>query len=336
MLTADYGAVLASAPLESDRVDRRPPVELGDRELLDKLGDTFTARVSARFTIISDVDATLVKQLAESAEATFARITAAARRLELDTNPSPSRSTVVFFDSWADYESFARERDFAVDERVPGFFDERSRRCYVFNFANSKAIRQRRQEILVARAEMIASGTRPESHDEPAQQARNAKLQRIREIEAALDQQMELINATVIRHEIAHQVLLALDIQSASDRTPRWLSEGLAMQFETLDQPNPFRLADFLALDSRKTPLGLNELIHDPKVIGPGATDPQRTYAAAWALVYYLIDAHPRAFATYLQDVGKVASDERLFECAFAKPDAAFERKWRGYFQRFR
>src|SRR5262249_54608381 len=152
-----------------------------------------------------------------------------------------------------------------------------------------------------ARAELAApSGTR----NVVGQNAREAKLERIREIEIGIARYVDLITATVVRHEIAHQVLTNLGIQGQDD-SRRWLCGGLAMQFKTTDPPNRYRLADFFAESAGEKSFGIASLISDPKLIGPGARNAQQAYAAAWALAFYLIEEDPYGFKAYMDLASK-------------------------------
>ena len=96
------------------------------------------------------------------------------------------------------------------------------------------------------------------------------------------------IQATAI-HESAHLILTTL-----YQRTPLWLNEGLAEYFEVLPtsvihnqyQPNP----EWLNSLRRHGPLPLERLF----AITPEqwrAMPPERSYANAWALVYFLMNS---------------------------------------------
>ncbi len=308
------------------------PEDPRDPEVLKKLGHPYTVSATAHFSIISYVEPKLISQFGELAEETYGRVLSFARRLDLKSRPPSIRMTVVYFDSWTDYAAYARKQEFLVEERVPGFFDERSRRSYIFNYANSEAIRQKRRDIDTARASLSRTNGVPSATE---QKARRTKLERIQKIESSLESYMELTTATVVRHEIAHQVLISMGIQKAGDQR-RWLCEGLATQFETLRQPNRYRLADFFSAGAGNDPISLVALISDPKLIGPGAVHQQQAYAEAWALTFYLVEEHPREFSLYLKEGRTVHSQEESFERAFVKPDSEFEQRWRSYFDKYR
>jgi len=217
---------------------------------------------------------------------------------------------------------------------VPGFFDEAFDRSVIFNFENAEFVVRKRRELATIRAEASAAPTNKAGQGDPQRQ-REARLRLAGAIERQIEQYLDLLDTTVIRHEISHQALLSLGIQKAAHRDRRWLKEGLAMQFETATPPNRHRLADFAAIDRENTPLSAAALIQDPTLLGPGGADAPQAYAAAYALVLYLIDKHPTQLAAYLQSNQKGSTTPQVergaFEAAFGKLTPEFEARWREY-----
>ncbi|MFQ5624802.1 MAG: DUF1570 domain-containing protein, partial [Paracoccaceae bacterium] len=167
-----------------------------------------------------------------------------------------------------------------------------------------------------------------------AQAVIDRRHRRIREIESRIRIYEDLITKTVVRHEIAHQVLFNYGLQPRGASNPRWLREGLAMQFEAPAGVNRHRMEDFLALDRAGLRLNLRDLIADPEYLGPGAADLPGRYAAAWALVHRLVHERPRALAAYLEISSRPAAtgepvvpEAAKFQATFGKLDTAFERK---------
>jgi hypothetical protein len=297
---------------------------------------------SERFQVLSDAPPRRVEELLKLAEDTFDAVGQFAARLELPTSvehEAPGsgrvRLAVLYFNDWKDFDAFARGAGFAVNPLVPGYFDEASNRSVVFNFENAEFIVRKRRELAEIRA--VASSTVADgkaAEGEPQKQA-EAKLRLARAIERQIDQYLDLLSATVVRHEIAHQVLFRLGIQKPAHRDRRWLKEGLAMQFETAAPPNRHRLADFAAIDWKRSPLFATALIQDPTLLGPGGADAPQAYAAAYALVLYLMDRRPTQFAAYLRSIQVAPStpdeEREAFEAAFGKLTPEFEAHWREY-----
>lgn len=265
-------------------------------ELARALGAGFTVIPSAHFNVVSNVDAAGVAALIRAAETTYGRVMDFSERMGIRTQRLTRPMTVVYFNTWPQYEAFALREKFVVQEVVPGFFDERGNRCIIFNFENSTLIRAKREELAVARAD-----ANPKKPGTSSGKNSEVRLRRVSELERQIDKNLELIRAVVIQHEIAHGVLFNLGLQRPLDHRRRWLKEGLAMQFETTEAPNAYRLADFRDIDWGGRPPTIRSIIEDPTLIGPGAAAPQRAYAAAWGLCYYLIQTHPREFERYLR-----------------------------------
>lgn len=285
-------AALILLPIAPAPADENPTVV----ELARGLGADFIVTPSAHFNVISNVESSGVAALIRAAETTFERVAAFSERMGLTTRKLARPMTVIYFDSWTQYEAFALKEKFVVQEVVPGFFDERGNRCVIFNFEHSDLIRKKREELAVARAAVFSG-----KGDQVVKKGAETRLRRVNELERQIDLSLESIRAVVIQHEIAHEVLFNLGLQRLDDHRRRWLKEGLAMQFETTEAPNAYRLADFRAIDWGGRPPTIRSIVEDPTQVGPGAAVPQQAYASAWALCYYLIQARPREFERYLR-----------------------------------
>jgi len=240
--------------------------------------------------------------------------------------------TVVFFGRWKHYERRAKEAGFHVSPAMPGFFSNRDNQCLIFNFANAGLLQAKRREVIVASMQLSAEEARATPGDKAARRKFDERRRRIREMESLIREHERLITETVVRHEIAHQVLFNLGLQPATTSHLRWLREGLAMQFETREAVNRHRITDFLATASGDHGLGLRVLVGDPKHIGPGAEDLPARYAKAWALVAHLIERQPKQFSAYLEKQGRMTSIPSnpatvvsRFEASFGKLDRGFE-----------
>ena len=120
----------------------------------------------------------------------------------------------------------------------------------------------------------------------------------------------EQVVATVI-HEATHQIAFNSGLQTRYADIPLWVSEGLAVYFETPDLQsnkgwrnigavNTSRLVRFREYLSRRPSTSLKSLLSDDKRMRDSRTALD-AYAEAWALNYYLIRQHPRQYLAYLQ-----------------------------------
>ena len=119
--------------------------------------------------------------------------------------------------------------------------------------------------------------------------------------------------ATVI-HEATHQLAFNSGLQTRFADNPLWLSEGLAIYFESPDlnsqrgwrqvgSLNRVRLQQLRGYLPRRPENSLASLItSDARFRQPRQADD--AYAEAWALCYYLIRSRPEQFAQYLRQIG--------------------------------
>lgn len=134
--------------------------------------------------------------------------------------------------------------------------------------------------------------------------------------------------ATVI-HEATHQVAFNSGLQTRYADIPLWLSEGIAVYFETPDLKtdkgwrtvggvNRGRMQALQAYlpkrpaDSLQTLVSSDERLRDPQ-------QALSAYAEAWALTYFLIRQKPKQYAEYLK---KLSSKRPLI---WDKPDVRLD-----------
>lgn len=118
--------------------------------------------------------------------------------------------------------------------------------------------------------------------------------------------------ATIV-HEAVHQIAYNSGLQVRLADNPKWLSEGMAMFFETPDVNNPrgwgtvgkinyHQLQQFRQYLARRPNDSLTTLISDDsrfstKELVSGA------YAESWALTYFLLKVHGDEFAGYVKEL---------------------------------
>jgi hypothetical protein len=121
-------------------------------------------------------------------------------------------------------------------------------------------------------------------------------------------------NAATIVHEATHQIAFNSGLHTRFADNPLWLTEGMAMYFETVDldeadawrtigRVNTMRRDRFLEFarrrrkrDSLATLVSQRDRLTNPRQ----ATD---AYAEAWALTDYLISARPGQYVAYLKRI---------------------------------
>ncbi|WP_254507952.1 DUF1570 domain-containing protein [Anatilimnocola floriformis] len=142
-------------------------------------------------------------------------------------------------------------------------------------------------------------------YDLTGQEESQARISRI------LSQPNAERNVATIVHEATHQLAFNSGLQQRFTDTPFWVSEGLAVYFETPDLDNAkgwkkigavnrYNLINFKKYLRNREPGALSKLLSDDKRFRDPATQAD-AYAEAWALNYYLINTHGETYAKYLK-----------------------------------
>ena len=119
--------------------------------------------------------------------------------------------------------------------------------------------------------------------------------------------------ATIV-HEATHQIAFNCGLHARLSDCPLWVSEGIAMKFETPDLSsskiwkignlNESRLARFYSYLPKRPADSLRTLISDDKRLRDTAKGLD-AYAEAWALTYFLMKNHPRQYVEYLRKLSQ-------------------------------
>lgn len=124
----------------------------------------------------------------------------------------------------------------------------------------------------------------------------------------------EPLVATVV-HEATHQIAFNSGLHTRYTDVPLWLSEGLAIYFETPDlstnrgwtgigRVNRRRLATLRRNPSGRGPDHLERLVASDHLFRDTRTGPE-AYAQAWALTHYLLRAREDDYVAYLKALSK-------------------------------
>jgi hypothetical protein len=159
--------------------------------------------------------------------------------------------------------------------------------------------------------------------------------------------------ATII-HEATHQLAYNCGFHTRYADIPLWVSEGLAVYFETPDLRSSrgwrniggvhrLRLKQFRDYLADRPSDSLSSLIADDSRFRNTSTGPD-AYAEAWALNYYLIRNHREAYIRYLQHLGAKSPmvydtpAERLaaFTAAFGEAPDALDKDFLRYMRTVR
>ncbi len=188
----------------------------------------------------------------------------------------------IVFNTPASYTKHARSELGNSTESIVGYYSLRSNRVTMYDLTGLESLRS-------------------------ADDRRGSAAQ----INKMLDRpEVEQLVATII-HEATHQIAFNSGLQTRFADIPLWVSEGIAVFFETPDLRSPKgwrtigavngnRLARFREYLAVRPAASLKSLVCDDKRIRDtrSALD---AYAEAWALNYYLIHHHPKEYVAYLQ-----------------------------------
>ncbi len=161
-------------------------------------------------------------------------------------------------------------------------------------------------------------------------------------------------NVATIIHEATHQLAYNSGMQTRYADNPMWVTEGLAMFFESPDRRNPKKwrgigrvnqvnLARWRKYLPNRPAESLTTLLTDDMRYRSSATA-EAAYAEGWALSYFLIKTRRKQYVNYLRKLseGKLSSilteQERIamFEQAFDTTLAELDKSFVAYMRRVR
>ena len=121
-------------------------------------------------------------------------------------------------------------------------------------------------------------------------------------------------NLATVMHEAAHQTAFNTGIHVRGAVTPAWAAEGIGCLFEARGIYNAFhytnqsdrinygRLNDYKQLVVKKAASQIQAIVASDRAF---RADPYSSYAAAWALTYYLSEREQRNYVRYLKVLAK-------------------------------
>lgn len=185
---------------------------------------------------------------------------------------------------FADRESYARLSQDELGSAAPaiiGYYSLRSNRMTMYDLTGAGRAGQRRSTLTTAA-----------------------------QINHVLAQPDAVRTVATVIHEATHQIAFNCGLQTRYADNPLWVSEGIAVYFETPDLADrrgwstigavhPLRLERFRQYLPRRPADSLVTLLtDDDRFRGEGAED---AYAEAWALNYFLLKRYGREYAIYLK-----------------------------------
>jgi len=289
LMTAD-GAYWTVQPddIRERRTDDRPfePLtadELGE-ELLNEMPPGFHIHTTAHYVICYNTS----REYAQWCGALYERLYRAFynfwTRKGLDLHEPEVPLVALVFAGQRSYQRYARDDLGDAVDSVVGYYSLRTNRVTMYDLTGLEKLRR--------------PGARRDSAE---------AINRLLNQPAA-----EPLVATII-HEATHQLAFNCGLQTRYSDIPLWLSEGIALYFETPDlgssqgwrgigAVNRSRLTAFRRSlrarqeDSLKSLIATDERLRNVRTAAAA-------YAEAWALNYFLIRQHQRQYIGYLKSI---------------------------------
>ena len=245
----------------------------------------------------------------------------------LELRPTEHPMVAIVFDGRASYEVFA-EKDLGADPGgIIGYYSLKSNRVIMYDLTGADGLQQGR-----------------------------VRVSNSRHVNRILSQPRAERTVATIIHEATHQLAFNCGLQTRYGDNPLWLSEGLAIYFETPDLKsakgwrrigavNRVRLAEFQKNLGQRSADSLLTLIADDKRFrSTDLTVRSGAYAEAWALNYFLIRRFRRQYVEYLKVLAQKkplvedGPDQRLaeFKKAFGEDLASLDAQFVRHLRRVR
>ena len=187
----------------------------------------------------------------------------------------------VVFDTRASYEQYARRELGAATATIMGYYSLPTNMVTMYDLTGHEELRFVGDRNSQARISQVLSQPNAER------------------------------NVATIVHEATHQLAFNSGLQQRFTDTPFWVSEGLAVYFETPDLDNAkgwrkigavnrYNLINFRKYLRTREPGALAKLLSDDKRFRDPASMAD-AYSEAWALNYYLINTQGETYSKYLK-----------------------------------
>jgi hypothetical protein len=297
LVTAEDGGLLVVAPngvlwaIKPDEIVRQETTPEPFRpqtsqqvaaELLAQLPEGFGAHTTAHYVICYNTSRAYAQWCGALYERLYRAFTNFWARRGFDLHEPEFPLAAVVFADVASYRKFAKPELGEAADSIVGYYSLRTNRVTMYDLTGVQALRQP-GDRRGSSAEINRMLSRPDSAP----------------------------NVATIVHEATHQIAFNCGLQTRYADIPLWVSEGIAVYFETPDlkssrgwrgigEVNRPRLAAFQRNTQNRGESDLVSLVADDRRLRSVKTAAD-AYAEAWALNYYLIRKRPDDFVAYLK-----------------------------------
>ncbi len=288
LLETDEGAlwpIMANTILDRSS-DAEPLVPLDKKQLterlLQELGPDFQSHDSKHYVVVFNTTRKYAIWTSSLLERLQKGFLAFWKKRGCKVRPPESPLVVLIFNNRTSYIKHAKAELGAGAGNAIGYYSFQTNRIVMYDLTGSQAVRRG-----------------------------NTKRGSLKDISALLQtREAEPLVATII-HEATHQISFNCGLQTRYVDNPIWLSEGMAVYFETpnlssnrlwsgTNKVNYSRWDRFRKNVRNGTAANLKTLITDDNRLRLPRTAVDG-YAEAWAWNYFLIKWHPKEYTKYLQ-----------------------------------
>ena len=259
--------------------------ELGKR-LLEVLPDGFEVHTTANYVILHNTSKAYAQWCGALFEQLYKAFTNYWSRRDFDLQKPEFPLVAVVFADKQSYAQFAQPELGDATGAIIGYYSLLTNRMTMYDLTGLESMRRPGNQRNTTE-QIHAMLTRPES---------------------------ERTVATII-HEATHQIALNCGLETRYADVPLWVSEGLAIYFETPDMKslkgwsniggvNRVRLAGFRDYLRRRPPDSLESLIVDDRRFRDTRTGSD-AYAEAWALNFFLLRQKSKQYYDYTRLLAK-------------------------------
>ncbi len=331
----DHRRAAAQALRDMELAGRfRPlPDESKIRVLLPELGRGFSRHETPNFIVLSDLPEARVRTIARDMERTREKVLQLGDRLALSPIPHAEKLVAIIFEQHAAYASFASRVDKVDPGWIAGYYTLGANRVVLYDDLTGPAytravedVRRRHEPVKRAKAKSVEEGPDPIALAEASRQAAYLRDN--------LRTRAETYFVAKSVHETVHLLAFNTGIQRPDRVYPLWLSEGLALSFETdrTDLPfgpdHPFAEREEALTDASQT----GRMLDWDRVVALLAPPSQqdeidRFYAQSYALFSHLAQRRPEQLGAYFRAIELlrwgIRSEEQalaLFTAHFGRP----------------
>jgi hypothetical protein len=293
------------------------------KRTLDALGPiapNFKQLETPHFIILSDADSPFTRErgrLLERARDQFYRVAAS---MKLSVAPHAARLLCVLFADVNAYRKFAHDQDALDATWIGGYFSASSNRIVFYNHVSAPETREGEESIQrfqqqLDRTRLAVHDAEVQGHHDRADKLRAAladQTKALRAYETKLAENARSISDTKTIHECIHLLSFNSGAQRTDREYPFWISEGLAMAFESERQGGLFgpdrpstlindRLERYDTLMNEGKLLPLTKLVGMTGVPNWDEAFADAMYAQSHALFLMLYKRDPVAVGAYMR-----------------------------------